>query len=188
MVSLAGKEIADCRHCNWCVRKQVEGQPCVQLDDMHPLYQKLLDADGIILATPVYIGRLSGYLATFMDRLRVFVHGNVYRGGLADKVGGAMAVGWFRNAGMETALQSVVVGIMVFQMIPVSGLACPWGAPALASKGGTGQFDKDNRHGVLDDDLGLMAAKSLVERMVSLARRLKSLPSDRETGSSADPA
>ena len=173
MVTLAGKRIEGCRHCNWCLGKQIEGHFCVQRDDMEPLYPQILEADGLLLATPVYIGRLSGYLATFMDRLRAFIHGKEYRGRLSDKVGGAMAVGWFRHAGLETALQSIVVGFLTYQMIPVGSLSCPWGAPAVASRGGTGSFDKSQRHGVLEDELGLLAAESLVARLLAVVRKLK---------------
>jgi len=175
---LCDKQISDCRHCNWCLTKQREGRPCAQEDDMQGLYPKILDADALLLATPVYIGRLSGYMASMLDRLRAFTHGNLYRGRLADKIGGAMAVSWFRNAGPETALQSIVVSFLTFQMIPVGGLACPWGAPAVASEGGTGRFSKERRHGVLDDEYGLRSAEALVRRMVSLAKRLKGTGTD----------
>lgn len=173
MISLAGKTISGCTHCNWCLRNQTEERPCVQEDDMQAIYPKILRSDGLVLATPVYIGRLSGYLASFLDRLRVFVHGNLYRGALTDKVGAAMAVGWFRNTGLETTLQSIVVGFLVFRMIPVGSLGCPWGAPLVATEGGAGRFSPDVRHGVLRDEYGLRASRSMMERVVSLARRLK---------------
>ena len=173
MVALAGKEIGDCRHCNWCVAKQTEEKFCVIEDDMAGVFPKILAADALLLATPVYIGRLSGYLAAFMDRLRVFIHGNVHKARLVDKVGGALAVGWFRHAGLETALQSIVVGFLTYQMIPVNGVHCPWGAPAVATPGGTGRFDKTKRHGVLEDELGLREAEALARRAVAVARRLK---------------
>jgi multimeric flavodoxin WrbA len=182
MVTLAGKAIGGCRHCNWCMARQSESQCCALRDDMEPLYPKVLEADGLILASPVYIGRLSGHLALFMDRLRAFIHGKQFRGALADKVGGALAVGWFRHAGLETALQSMVVGFLTYQMIPVGGMLCPWGAPAVASQGGAGGFDKTRRHGVLEDALGIQAAEGLARRVVALARRLKGEVGERGAG------
>ena len=165
------------KSCTGCLKCEAGGKErpgiCVQKDDMEPLYPKILEADGLLLATPVYIGRLSGYLAMFMDRLRAFIHGNVHRGGLVDKVGGAMAVGWFRHAGLESALQSVVLGFLTYHMIPVGSLHCPWGAPAVASRGGAGKFDKAQRHGVLEDELGLQAAESLAARLITVVRKLK---------------
>ncbi|PWI49283.1 hypothetical protein CEE45_02765 [Candidatus Heimdallarchaeota archaeon B3_Heim] len=43
---------------------------------MSEIYPLLLEADGLLLASPVYFGRLSGCLANFVDRLRVFHLGN----------------------------------------------------------------------------------------------------------------
>lgn len=174
MVTLEGKEIADCRHCNWCLSKQTDKQPCVQSDAMDTIYPQVLEADALLLATPVYVARLSGYMAALLDRLRVFAHGNLYKDMLADKVGGALAVGWFRHGGMETALLSILFGFMTYKMIPVgTGLGCPWGAPVVASVGGTGRFNKERRHGALEDEFGLQAADILLERMVSVAEKLK---------------
>ena len=59
---------------------------------MKIIYPKILEADGILLATPVHFGRLSGLMANMIDRLRVFVYGNVYRGQIRNKIGGALAV------------------------------------------------------------------------------------------------
>ncbi|MBW2410337.1 MAG: flavodoxin family protein, partial [Deltaproteobacteria bacterium] len=59
-ISLAGKNIAACNHCNWCIRNQSEDKYCTQDDDMSAIYPGLVKADGIILATPAHFGRLSG--------------------------------------------------------------------------------------------------------------------------------
>ena len=174
MISLAGKKIGDCTHCNWCLRKQSEGKPCVREDDMQEIYPEILKADALILASPVYIARLSGYMAAFLDRLRVFTHGSLYKDGLENKVGGAVAVGWYRHGGIESTLMSLLAGFMIFRMIPVGGGAgCPWGAPVLASEGGEGQFKKEVRHGVLNDEFGMNLVKNLVARTVSVAKKIK---------------
>jgi len=107
-ISLAGKDIKDCRHCNWCIRKQTEGKFCAQEDDMAEIFPQVVKADALMLATPVYVTRLSGYLACFLDRFRVFSWGNVYHGKLENKVGGALAVAWFRHTGAETTLLTIV--------------------------------------------------------------------------------
>lgn len=173
LVSLAGKTVESCKHCNWCMSKQTPQEFCIQKDDMAQLYPLVLNADVLLLATPVYIGRLSGYLACFMDRMRAFIYGKVYKGPLVNKVGGALAVGWYRHAGLETTLQSVVAGFLTLGMIPVSTPHCPWGAPAVASQGGTGKYDRKIRHGVLEDSWGLEAAEALATRAVELASRIR---------------
>jgi len=74
IITLANKRFDGCKHCNWCVKNQSEGKFCIQEDDMNMIYFHFLDAQGIILATPVHLGRLSGLMANMIDRLRVFVH------------------------------------------------------------------------------------------------------------------
>jgi len=174
MVSLAEKKIEDCKHCNWCLAKQKEGKPCLIEDDMREIYPLVLEADAFLLASPVYIARLSGYMAAFIDRLRPFAHGNYYKDRLEDKVGGALCVAWVRHGGLETALLSIIYGFMSFHMIPVgTSRYCAFGAPALSSRDGMGEFNKDQRHGVLEDEFGLMAMESLVERLVRVTRKIK---------------
>lgn len=173
MVNLAGKEIGGCKHCNWCLVKQSQDVFCIQEDDMRHIYPLVADADALALATPVYIGRLSSYLAALMDRFRAFIYGKEHKGKLTDKVAGALAVGWYRHAGLETALQTIVAGILTLGMIPVATPHCPWGAAGLSSKGGTGQFDRSVRLGVLEDSWGVEAAQALGRRMIHLARKMK---------------
>lgn len=176
LIALAGKEIKDCRHCNWCIRKQEVGQPCAQQDDMDEIYPELLRADALLLATPVYIGRLSGYMACFTDRLRVFAWGNVYRGKLTSKVGGALAVSWGRNYGIETALLSLLSAFFMMGLIPVGpphGYGSPFGACGLASEHGTGKFNPEDRLGVLRDEYGIKGAQALGRRVAEITRILK---------------
>jgi len=176
LITLAGKDIRDCRHCNWCVKKQTEGKFCVQDDDMAEMFPKLLEIDGLIIASPVYIGRLSGYLACFLDRVRVFTFGNICKGKLHNKVGGALAVSWFRNSGIEITLMSILLSFMAFEMIPVGphhGLGAIIGAGGLSSENGIGKFNPEDRLGVLKDEYGLKGAHSIGQRVAEIAKLLK---------------
>jgi len=175
MISLVGKRIEDCRHCNWCIAKQEEGQFCALKDDMIEIYPKILEADALLLATPTYATRLSGYLATFLDRFRCLVLGNHYRGALGGKVGGALTVAWRRNAGLETTLLSVISSFLAWGMVvvtPGEG-GCQFGAAGLSSDQGTGKFDPKDKLGVLKDSLGLRSAHNLARRTVEITRTLK---------------
>ena len=167
IVLLSGKDIGDCRHCNWCITKQEEGEFCLQKDDMSEIYPLILEADGLLLASPVYFGRLSGYLANFVDRLRVFHFGNYYRSKLKDKVGGALAVAWTRNGGLETALLSMD---HTFQPLGVLSVG---GAAGVSSLGGTGEFAPDDKHLILRDEYGLKSARRLARRMFELVKIIK---------------
>ena len=176
IITLAGKDIKDCRHCNWCLAKQEEGKFCAIKDDVVEIFPKVLEADVLLLASPAYSTRLSGYLACFIDRLRCFAFGKVYRGKLENKVGGALAVGWLRNTGIETTLLSIHSAFLAFAMIPVGpphGLGSPYGAVGLSSEGGTGKFNPEEKLGVLKDEYGLAGARRLAKRIVQVARLLK---------------
>ena len=167
LLALAGMNIPDCVHCNWCLKGQKEGQFCQQKDDMTEIYPLILEADGLLLASPVYLGRLSGHLANFLDRLRVFIHGNYYRDRLKDKVGGALAVGWFRDGGEETTLLSINYAFWRLGMLTTRG------ATGVSTLGGTGRSVPDDKHLVLMDEYGLKSARRLARRMVELIKIIK---------------
>jgi multimeric flavodoxin WrbA len=172
LVRLIEKRIGDCRHCNWCLSKQAEGSFCSLKDDMLELYPKIIEADAILLATPTYGGRLSGYSAVFIDRWRALVLGKRYRGVLRNKVGGALTVAWFRNAGAETTLLSVVSAYLMWGMVvaaPGEG-GCQFGAVGVSSDGGSGRFVPEDKVGVLKDKVGMASARALAKRTVELAR------------------
>lgn len=173
LITLADKQFSGCTHCNWCVKKQSPGRFCQQQDDMDPLYEKLVEADGILLATPVHFGRLSGLLANMVDRLRAFVHGNLYGGRLRNKVGGALAVAFFRGGGIETTLQSLNAVFFIFEMILATSRLYQLGAGALSSEEGKGGLRKGVRHMALEDKYGEASAIRLAERTAELARIVK---------------
>lgn len=176
LVRLIEKRIGDCRHCNWCLSKQAEGTFCCIKDDMLEMYPKIIEADALLVATPTYAGRLSGYSAVFMDRFRALVLGKRYRGVLRNKVGAAMTVSWMRNAGPETALLSVATSYLMWGMVlasPGEG-GCEFGAVGVSSDGGSGRFVPEEKLGVLKDKLGMDSARALAKRTVELARIVKS--------------
>ena len=169
-VSLSGKDISDCQHCNWCLNSQKPGHFCKQNDDMNGIYPLLVAADGLILASPVYFARLSGRMACFIDRLRAFAYGNYYHGQLRGKVGGALAVGWNRHGGVETTLLSLNLAFSSLGMITVHERGTSLGAGGVSSLSGTGKFTPDDKLAVLKDEYGLRSARRLARRMVELIR------------------
>ena len=65
-VFLQGKRIAPCRGCMACQKKGARG--CAIADDMQEIYPKLLEADGWVIASPVYWFTMSAQTKLFMDR------------------------------------------------------------------------------------------------------------------------
>ena len=65
-VDLSKMSIAPCTACDGCRAQKVN---CVIKDDMRMLYEDVKEADGIIIATPVYWFSVPSFLKVFMDRL-----------------------------------------------------------------------------------------------------------------------
>jgi multimeric flavodoxin WrbA len=63
-IFLAAQNIGYCRGCGVCNTTH----KCVQKDDMAQLLDKLVNADAIVLATPVYFYSMDGQMKTFIDR------------------------------------------------------------------------------------------------------------------------
>ncbi|MGI9953525.1 flavodoxin family protein [Moorellaceae bacterium AZ2] len=60
--------IRGCQACNYCKEHNV----CRQEDDMVQIYRALLEADGVVLGSPVYMGYVTAQTKLFMDRLFAF--------------------------------------------------------------------------------------------------------------------
>ncbi|HPI94400.1 MAG TPA: flavodoxin family protein [Deltaproteobacteria bacterium] len=169
-VNLSKMNIQNCTHCNYCLSRQKAGKYCSLEDDAQAIFEKLERADIIILASPVYFMRTSGMMATFIDRLRVFIFGNVAGGTLRNKIGISSAVSWLRHGGMETTHLSHILAFITLDMIPATAHSCisPMGASSVSSRHGDGEFDPSIRIGVREDQAGLDSAKALVDRALEL--------------------
>ncbi len=64
-ISLAGKDI---RFCHGCLACQKLGK-CVIGDDVNGIMQKVLDADVVVWATPIYYYEMSGQMKVLIDRM-----------------------------------------------------------------------------------------------------------------------
>lgn len=64
-IRVADKNIGYCKACYFC--KKSDGQ-CVIKDDMTEVLQKMIDADVIVLATPVYFYSIDAQLKAVIDR------------------------------------------------------------------------------------------------------------------------
>ena len=174
VIRLGEKKIqSGCIHCNWCLQRQTADKFCALNDDMSAeIYSKVLDADALVLATPVYIGRLSWLAASFLDRLRALIEGRYYGlrgpfgGALKEKVFGCCSVAWVRNGGVESAQLSMIQGALIFNMVVVSGgFVFGAGGVSAAPLGHTGA--------VRDDEIAMSTAQTLGKRIVEVTRTLK---------------
>lgn len=64
-IFLAEKKIHYCTGCGACANAT---RPCVQKDDVAEILEKMVEADVIVLATPVYFYTMCAQLKTLIDR------------------------------------------------------------------------------------------------------------------------
>ena len=64
-IRVATKKIAPCLGCYYC---SSHGGKCVQKDDMAEVLQKMIDADVLVLASPVYFYSIDAQLKAVIDR------------------------------------------------------------------------------------------------------------------------
>lgn len=149
--SLRGKNISPCRHCDYCMKHK----HCVVDDDMQDIYPLITEAEGIIMATPVYNGGLSAQLKAVMDRCRAL--GAVDFDFLRYKVGMAIAVGGDRIGGQELAIQQIMTFFILTGAIPVSG-------GAYGANMGANFWSQDTLEGVKQDKEGFRSLRKTVKR------------------------
>lgn len=70
VIAIRRQEIKPCRACDVCHRKGV----CPQKDSFNMIKGKIMEADGLVLATPNYIFHVSAQLKAFIDRCCGVVH------------------------------------------------------------------------------------------------------------------
>ncbi|MDR3123997.1 MAG: flavodoxin family protein [Treponema sp.] len=64
--NLVEMNIRPCAACNGCKTGNVG---CVQKDDISPLIEEILDSDGILVSSPIYFGRATAQIYTWIGRL-----------------------------------------------------------------------------------------------------------------------
>jgi multimeric flavodoxin WrbA len=139
-------------------------------DDFPALVPKFSDpaVAGIILGTPVYFGNMSSLCKALLDRWIVFHKEKRF----ANKVGGVLAVGGGRNAGLELTIRSVQVALMSQQMIVV-GDAPPTGHWGGTVWGGNPAVSSGPTPDVARDTEGIATVKNLGRHVAEIALRLR---------------
>jgi len=64
-IFIRDKKINYCTGCGTCFQGE---KPCPQKDDMSALLDKMIAADAIVMATPVYFYTMNGQMKTLIDR------------------------------------------------------------------------------------------------------------------------
>jgi len=161
-----GKRIGFCTHCDHCLK----GEGCIQRDDVQGLYPLLEEAEGIVIATPVYNGAVSAQVKAVMDRTRALFARNP--GAMRGKTGMAIAVGGDRTGGQELAIQQIIAFYTLNGVIAVSG-------GFFGANIGATFWSKDTLEGVKEDDEGLRSLRMTVKRFAEHAEERRMPREDR---------
>ncbi|RKY00528.1 MAG: flavodoxin family protein [Spirochaetes bacterium] len=152
LVTLAGKKIEFCNHCNAC-----KTGPCPIKDDVPEILEKMVSSDAIIIASPTYFGNVTAQLKALMDRTLPLRRQGMK---LRNKIGGAIATGATRNGGQEHVCSAIHNFMLLHEMIVVSDtVTAHFGGIALG-----GHEEKV----VLSDEKGLETVKNLGRRIADL--------------------
>ncbi|HSL96187.1 MAG TPA: flavodoxin family protein [Thermoleophilia bacterium] len=166
IVQLRDLHLEPCKACSVCGKTKDTGKfiPCVRADedDAQMVLDKMVDAHGILVATPVYFGLPSDLFSKFIMRTRPLRHQDFK---LANKPVGVMAVAGRRSGGAETTIIATWLPFVRNGCLVVGNGdgTCQFGAYGWAGARGH----------VLTDEWGLVQAYQTSDRVFTLARLLQ---------------
>ena len=153
LIRLAGLEIRPCNACMVCQKEE----RCSIEDDLFPVYLKMKQADGIILASPVYFGSATALIKALIERTGYISrwNGDPFRG----KVGGPLVVA--RRAGKNFTFAQLTLW---FQILGFFIPGSTYWSVAIGRERGE----------VEHDDEGLKTARTFGKNVAFLIKKLRS--------------
>lgn len=153
MIQLAGKVIEPCKACWACSGLQ----NCVhRKDNFREIFEKMKEADGILLGSPVYLANVSANMQALLERAAVVADGAP--GLFAHKVGAAVAA--VRRGGALQAVDAMNHFFLGQEMVVVGSTY--WN---MAYGKAPGDVEKDEE--------GLSNMKNLGENMAYILKLMK---------------
>jgi len=157
LIRLAEKKILPCDGCRDCK----ETGKCHIKDDFASVFAKMKEADGIILATPVYYGAATPQIVSLISRFYATRDKPLKR-----KVGGPIVVA--RRAGHNFTLAQLMFFFMISEMI-IPG-ASYWNIVFGRQKGD-----------VLKDKEGINTIKNFAHNTAWLLKKIHTKPAQKKT-------
>lgn len=148
-IQIGNQNIRGCIACNSCQKNH----KCVFNDSVNEVAKKFENADGLIIASPVYFASANGTLISFLDRLFYSSHFDKTM-----KVGASIAIG--RRGGLSATFDELNKYFTISNMPVVSSNY--WN-----SLHGRGKKE------VLEDEEGLQTLRVLAENMTFLLKSIK---------------
>lgn len=153
LIHLVDLSLKPCDGCRTCF----ETKNCAIKDDVEKILEKMAEADGIIVGSPVYFHTINAQTKTFIDRVGYLQYARgreVFR----NKIGGAIAVAG--RSGASNAVYQILAFLTSARMVTASPVVM-----ALA-------FAKGD---AIKDIRGIESARELGKSMVQIAKATASL-------------
>ena len=111
-VRLAENKIEPCTACGTCARLK-DKRCAIKTDGFHPVFEKMLEADIIVVGSPVYFGSATPQLMSLLDRAGYISRFNGHL--FSRKLGGPVAVA--RRAGQNFTYAQMLYWFTINDMI-----------------------------------------------------------------------
>lgn len=165
LILLRKKKIGPCLHCDRCIRE--ESKYCLVYSDTDmEMYDKFREADGYIIATPVYSMSITPLLSSFINLMRPTW--NILKKDPTvfwDRVGAGIAVGGTRHGGQELTLMTI------------HGFYHAYGIQVIGSSyiysGGTVWSRDRKEEGAREDKEGMKTVQIIGQRLAMAAYQAK---------------
>jgi len=154
-LQLGGKDIRGCLACMKCF--EARNNSCVARKDdiLNEYFQKMIEADGIIIGSPTYFSNVSAEVKAFIDRAGLVAIANGYS--LKHKVGAAVVA--VRRAGAANVFDAINKFFLINQVIVPGSVYWNMGFGL-------------NKEEVKDDAEGMNTMKVLGENMAWLLKKI----------------
>jgi multimeric flavodoxin WrbA len=154
LVQLAGESVRGCRACGTCYRNK-DGRCIYDDDPVNDCIAKMIEADGIILASPVYFSDVTAEMKALIDRAGYVSRGSGHL--LSRKLGAAVVA--VRRAGAIHTFDTLNHFFLISEMLVVG--SSYWNVGIGRKKGE-----------VADDEEGMSTMVRLGENMAWALERL----------------
>ncbi len=155
-IQIGGKNVHGCTACMKCFENR-DGKCAIETDMVNSIIEKMREADGIILGSPVYFLDVTPEMKALIDRAGFVSYANNFP--LKNKIGNATVA--VRRAGASRTADTMLHFLLVNDMI-VPGL------PVIGMGREIGDVERDEE--------GLDRAKHLGQNMARLLKHLESHP------------
>lgn len=151
-IALADKALYGCEGCFSC-----RSGTCRHDDDMPLILDDMRCCDCLLLASPVYMGLMTGQMKTMMDRTVILRTSGQFE--MSGKVGAGIACGGFRNGGQELTLQCMHTYFLQQDMSAIAD------GPRFSHSGATivGKAE--------EDEIGLQTIRNLTDKIARILHK-----------------